>query len=128
MRKRYSYSVSSRLTGDDDSLRKLAQTVLEAFGYKVIAAEDGEDAVRKFIENQNDIQLCIFDMIMPKMNGNEAFEEIKKIRPDIKVLFGSGYTADIIQRKGIIEEGLDFVLKPVTPKDLLRKVREILDR
>ena len=113
---------------DDAALRKLTRTVLEAYGYKVIIAEDGEDAVRKFMDNKDKIKLCVLDMIMPKKSGREAYDEIKKIRPDIKVLFASGYTADKIHKEGILEEGMEFILKPIFPKDLLRKVREILDR
>jgi len=62
------------------------------------------------------------------MNGKEAYDEIRKIRPDIKVIFGSGYTSDIIDKKGILEEGLNFITKPISPRELLRKVREVLDQ
>ena len=65
---------------------------------------------------------------MPKKHGKGVYEEIKKIRSDIKVFFMSGYTADIIQKKGILEEGLDFILKPVSLHDILGKVREVLDK
>jgi CheY-like chemotaxis protein len=65
---------------------------------------------------------------MPKMGGREAYEEIKKMRPDVKVLFMSGYTDDRIRQERLLEGGADFILKPVSPRDLLRKVRELLDR
>ncbi len=113
---------------DDKALRTLIKTVLNEFGYKVIDAVDGEDAIEKFIQNKDEIELAILDVIMPKKNGKEVYEEIKKIRPDIKTIFASGYTADIIQKKSAIEEGMDFILKPVSPKDLLKKVREVLNR
>ncbi|MEW6109261.1 MAG: response regulator [Nitrospirota bacterium] len=113
---------------DDAALRKLIKTVLESFGYTVILAEDGDEAVTKFEENNDKIQLCILDMIMPKKNGKEVYEDIKKIRPDVKFLFASGYTADIIYNERILDEGMDLILKPVSPRDLLRKVREALDR
>ncbi|MCL4475660.1 MAG: MEKHLA domain-containing protein [Nitrospirae bacterium] len=112
---------------DDQAVRKLTRDVLERFGYKVIAAEDGEDAIKKFMNNKEDIQLLLLDVIMPKKNGKEVYEEIKKINPRIKVLFLSGYTANLIHKKGILDEGLDFILKPVSPKELLRKVRRVLD-
>ena len=64
---------------------------------------------------------------MPKKNGKDAYEEIKKIRPGVKALFTSGYTADIMHQRGILEEGLHFVSKPIMPDVLLRKVREVLD-
>ncbi|NCO67016.1 MAG: hypothetical protein COY75_00890 [Nitrospirae bacterium CG_4_10_14_0_8_um_filter_41_23] len=65
---------------------------------------------------------------MPKKNGKEAYNEIKKTKPNIKALFTSGYTADIIQKKGLLEEGLNFIPKPISPRELLRKVREVLDK
>ena len=113
---------------DNSSLRKLFSTVLGAYGYKVIPAEDGEDAIRKFIDNKDKIQLVMLDMIMPKKSGKEAYDRIKQIRPDIKTLFSSGYTADRIDKDSMLKEGFDFIMKPVLPKDLLRKIREVLDK
>lgn len=113
---------------DDRAVRKLTKDILERFGYKVIAAEDGEEAIKKFKENKKEIQLLLLDVIMPKKNGKEVYEEIRKINPGIKTIFLSGYTADLIHKKGILEEGLNFMLKPVSPKELLRKVREALDK
>jgi DNA-binding response OmpR family regulator len=102
--------------------------VLEKFGYSVIEAIDGEDAVKRFKENKDKIQLLILDVIMPKKNGKQVYDEIMELKPDAKVIFSSGYTANIIQKKGILEEGIDFLLKPVSPQELLRKVREALDK
>jgi len=112
---------------DDEEVRKFTKAVLEEFGYTVIAAVNGEDAITKFIENKDTIQLLLFDIIMPKKNGIEAYEEIIKIKPDIKAIFTSGYPADVIQKKGLIE-GLNFVLKPVGPTKLLRMVKTILNK
>ncbi len=116
------------LAEDDAAVRTLSRNVLEGFGYTVIEAIDGSDAVRKFIDNKDAIDLLVLDIIMPRKNGKEAYLEIKNIRPDIKTLFTSGYTADIIHKKGILDTGLDFILKPIAPMDLLKKVREVLDR
>jgi hypothetical protein len=66
--------------------------------------------------------------MMPKKNGREAYEEIRRLNENVPVLFTSGYTADIINKKGALEEGLNFIPKPVTPSLLLSKVREILDK
>ncbi|MGC1454715.1 MAG: ATP-binding protein, partial [Nitrospirota bacterium] len=112
---------------DDPSLRKLARLVLESFGYTVIIAEDGEEAVMKYRENKDRIQLVILDLIMPRKSGKEAYEEIRAISPGVRAFFLSGYTMDMINRMEI-EAGMEVIRKPFAPKDLLRKVREVLDR
>jgi PAS domain S-box-containing protein len=112
---------------DDEMLRELSKTVLTENGYKVILARDGQEAVEKFIDHRDAIQLAIIDMIMPKKNGKEAYSEMIKIRSDIKVLFASGYTSERIDALSLSKEELHFINKPVSPKQLLRKVREILD-
>ena len=113
---------------DDPALRKLSRIVLESFGYKVIQAVDGQDAVKKFTAYHNgDIGLVILDMMMPKMTGMEAYEAIKDIRPEVKALFLSGYTADKIKETGLISDGMEIVMKPISPRDLLRTVRRVLD-
>ena len=116
------------LAEDDASLRKLFRIILEALGYTVITAEDGAEAATKYRENRDRIALVVLDMIMPKKNGKEAYTEIKNISPGIKALFVSGYTMDIIHKKELLDNGMDFILKPVSPRDLVKKVREILDR
>lgn len=116
------------LAEDDEEVRKLTKTVLDGFGYKVIEAVDGEDAIKKFMDDKDKIQLLILDIVMPKKNGKEAYNEIKKTKPNIKALFTSGYAKDIIHRKGFSEEGFSFISKPVLPRELLRKVREVLDK
>ena len=108
-------------------MRETTKAILEEHGYKVIEAVDGEDAVQKFIENKDGIKLIISDMIMPKKSGKEAYDEIRKISPDIKVVFMSGYTADLLTEKDI-HKGLDLILKPVASKELLKKVRGVIDR
>ncbi|MBI5640577.1 MAG: response regulator [Nitrospirae bacterium] len=113
---------------DDPALRKLTRVILEDAGYTLIVAEDGEDAVRKFQEHMDEVRLVILDVIMPRKNGREAYEEIRNIRPDIKAIFASGYTADKVNLEGMLEPGFELLLKPVTPRDLLKKVREVLDR
>ncbi len=115
------------LAEDDDLTRDLTRTVLQKFGYTVIEAMDGEDAVARFKENIDRISLIILDVIMPKKNGKAVCEEVMQIKPDTKVLFVSGYTADIIHKKGIFEDNINFVSKPIIPDDLARKVRELLD-
>ena len=112
---------------DDPAVRNLIKTELESFGYSVIEAVDGEDAVKKFRENKDSVRLLLFDVIMPKKHGGEAYEDIKGIRQDMKAIFMSGYTSDIIQSKGLLEDGIEFISKPVLPNELLIKVRAALD-
>jgi PAS domain S-box-containing protein len=112
---------------DDESVRNLTMTVLAESGYTVIGASDGEQALAKFIENEGQIRLLIFDVIMPKMNGKDAYEEIRKFRPDIKVLFMSGYAADIFEEKNIANQDLKIIVKPISPTEFLKRVRESLD-
>jgi PAS domain S-box-containing protein len=113
---------------DDASLRTLTKLVLETYGYTVVSAENGEEAITKFMESRENISLALLDMIMPKKNGKEVSEAILKENPRIKVLFTSGYTMDIIKTRELTENGFDIILKPFQPKDLLIKVREVLDR
>ncbi|KAF0144169.1 MAG: PAS domain S-box [Nitrospirae bacterium] len=113
---------------DDASVRELSRIVLESYGYNVITAEDGEDAITKFMENRKNISLVLLDMIMPKKNGKEVGETIRKTNPRAKILFASGYTMDIIKTRELTEAGFDFIHKPVLPRDLLKMVREMLDK
>jgi signal transduction histidine kinase len=112
---------------DNPEVRNLSRIVLENYGYRIIEAKDGEDAVTQFLRYRDDIALVVMDVVMPKMNGRQAYAKISDIRPGIKVLFTSGYTADIVQQKGIFTEELNFLNKPMTPAALLQKVRELLD-
>jgi PAS domain S-box-containing protein len=111
---------------DDPDVRRFMKTVLEEFGYSVIEAVDGMDAVMKFRENSSLIKAVIFDIIMPKKNGRDAYLEIKKTYPDVTAIFVSGYTGEFLTEEGILEEGLHFLQKPVVPWSLLEKVREAL--
>ena len=113
---------------DDQTLRSLAKMTLEDSGYTVIEAVDGEDAVRQFVQNKDRIQLILCDVIMPRKNGEEVRGEIVKISPAVKIVFISGYPADIIRQKSLLEDVGDILLKPVPPSMLLKKVREALDR
>ncbi len=113
---------------DDDDLRRLNRELFEACGYSVIEAANGREALELFQEYREVIDLLVFDVIMPKMNGREVFEEIRVFRPDIKVLFTSGYAGDILNGSSGIGSEFDFIAKPQSPEELMAKVREILDR
>lgn len=112
---------------DNKEVRDLFKNILERFGYRVITAEDGPDAVYKFNEHKDVIRLCILDVIMPKKSGKAVLDEISKTSPDIKSLFISGYTANVLDRQEILDRGFHFISKPVSPETLLQKVRAILD-
>lgn len=116
------------LAEDNDQLRRLTREVLLTNGYVVIEATDGEDAVERFMEHKDTINLIILDVVMPKKNGKDAYDAMQRVRSDIKVLFTSGYTGDIVIDKGIYDGEVNFISKPFSPKDLLFKVRYILDR
>jgi PAS domain S-box-containing protein len=112
---------------DDKMVLALMKAVLEEHGYRVLEAQDGEQAVRVFSENRDRIQLVILDTIMPKMNGKQAFSAIKALHPDVKALFMSGYTADIISRQGLVDQGFELMQKPIAPAELLARVRKALN-
>ncbi len=116
------------LAEDDPMVRNLAKSVLEEFGYQVIEAKDGAEAVEKFLSHRSSIQLLLFDVMMPEKNGKEAYNEIKKAQPEVKALFMSGYTDDILSNSGIHEENPNLIAKPFTQNILLQKVREVLDK
>jgi PAS domain S-box-containing protein len=113
---------------DDPEVRKLTTTILQDFGYTIVEAENGEVAIQRYLENRDKIRLLLFDVVMPKKDGKESYDAIRRIAPEIKVLFMSAYSASTVLKKGIAEEELDLVLKPTSPGVLLKKVREVLDK
>ena len=113
---------------DNEAVRTLVEQILGEFGYRVIAATDGLDALRKFREHQGRIDLVLLDLIMPKSSGPESARELRRLDPEVKILFSSGYPAEFVQRREILGEHEDFIVKPVRPLDLLRTIRHILDR
>jgi len=115
------------LVEDDQNVRMMLNEILQEAGYKVEMAADGTEAIEKFKLSKDAVQLLILDVIMPGMNGKEVFIELEKIKPGIKAIFISGYTGDIIHQKGIKEEHIHFLAKPLAPVTLLNKVREVLN-
>jgi len=112
---------------DDPAVRNLVESVLKRYGYTVLLAESGAEAIALFESKWQDIDLALLDVIMPKMNGKQVCEKLRQRSPRLKVLFLSGYTADLIQGKGIPVEGIDIINKPAKPIELARKIREMLD-
>ncbi len=114
---------------DEPALRQLAQLVLEAQGYAVLLAANGQDALRVAREHKGPpIRLVLTDVIMPRMGGKAMAEWLKTTYPDLKILFTSGYTDEAMAQHGVIEAGIDFLAKPFRPATLAHKVRELLDQ
>ncbi len=112
---------------DDEIVRNFTASVLEQFGYTVIKAVDGEDAVNKFMENKDRVRLLLLDVVMPKKNGKEVYDKIRIFKQDVKSLFISGHPAEVLQQKGLLDPAQNFILKPVPINELLNKVRGVLD-
>jgi two-component system cell cycle sensor histidine kinase/response regulator CckA len=115
------------LVEDEDGLRELAQLVLEASGYKVLATRHGGEAVQVCHEYADVIHLLFTDVVMPKMSGRQLADLLTPSRPSMKVLYMSGYTDDTMVRHGIQNAGTNFLHKPFTPVALAQKVRAVLD-
>jgi two-component system, cell cycle sensor histidine kinase and response regulator CckA len=114
---------------DEPSVRHLAASVLEAQGYTVLRANNGQDALHVAREHKGPpIRLVVTDVIMPLMGGKVMADWLKTTYPDLKILFTSGYTDDAIAQQGVLEPGVAFLPKPHTPSALARKVREMLDQ
>ena len=114
------------LVEDDSSARKVTKLMLEELGYCVIEAVNGDEALKKFRANKDRIQLVILDVIMPHGSSRPVYDKMLAIRSDIKAIFISGYTEDILKKTGMIEENLHFLKKPFMPAELASKVREVL--
>jgi CheY-like chemotaxis protein len=115
------------LAEDDAAVRRITRDFLEEQGYRVIEAADGEDALARFRKHWEEIHLLVLDVIMPKMNGKEVYDEISRMRPDIKAIFTSGYSAEIVQQKGMLDEGTICLPKPLPQQVLLARIHEVLN-
>lgn len=115
------------LAEDDRFVRMLTKHILTKYGYHVIEAVDGEDALIKLHEHSAEIRLLLLDVIMPKKNGKEVFEEARKIHPNIRSVFMTGHPFDVISSHGLSADDLVVIAKPLTPGELLMRVREVLD-
>ncbi|HET9853911.1 MAG TPA: GAF domain-containing protein [Methylomirabilota bacterium] len=116
------------LVEDESDVRALAREVLERQGYTVLEASDGAQAVGVYEKEGNRIDLILTDVVMPRMSGREMVDRVRATRPDMRVLYMSGYTGDAIVRHGVIDAGMLLLGKPFTPGALITKIREVLDR
>jgi len=116
------------LVEDDEAILNLGKIILENLGYTVLATPTPVQAIHLAEDHPGDIHLLITDVVMPEMNGRELAEKLSAIRPNLKCLYMSGYTADVIANRGILDEGLNFIQKPFLSDDFAVKVRQVLDR
>ena len=108
--------------------REMVDEILRKLGYRVILAEDGKEALEKFRENRDEIAMLLLDVVMPRMDGPEAYEKIWLLKPDVPVIFTSGYSEESVRLASLTSQGAVLLQKPCGPKMLARKVREVLDR
>jgi len=116
------------LVEDEPAVRELTQIVLTARGYTVIEALTPEDAVRLAVNKGAEIHLLLTDVVMPGISGRELAKRLTGLYPNLRVLYMSGYTYNVIAQDGTLEEGISFLQKPFTPHVLAQRVREVLDR
>jgi two-component system, cell cycle sensor histidine kinase and response regulator CckA len=114
------------LAEDDELVRNMTRIILSDYGYRVLAASNGEAAISICERAEGPIHLLLTDVVMPGMSGRELADRIALLRPGVKVLFMSGYTEDAIVHHGVLDEGVNFLQKPFTPDDLARRVKEVL--
>ncbi len=115
------------LVEDEASVRQVALMILKELGYKVLSAPNGGEAFMLAEKHAGRIDLLMTDVVMPGMNGRDLAERLLGLHPEMKVLFTSGYTADVVVHHGVLEKNLNFIGKPYTPQSLARKMREVLD-
>ena len=113
---------------DDDMVRNLALKALKYYGYTVLCARDDQEALHMCREHKGPVQLMLTDVVMPGMGGRELAKSLKKLRPEMKVLFMSGYTDNAISHSGILAPHVNFIEKPFLPETLAGKVRKVLDK
>ncbi len=114
------------LVEDDEAILNLSKMILEDLSYTVLTAQTPADAIRLAEGHPGDLDLLITDVVMPEMHGRELAEQLSASRPNLKVLYMSGYTSDVIAHRGILDEGLNFIQKPFLRYDFAAKVRQVL--
>jgi CheY-like chemotaxis protein len=120
-------SESLLLVEDDELVRRIASRILVSNGYKVHVAVDGADALSRFKELEGKIDALITDVVLPKVSAKELVQRLKQLKPELRVLYTSGYTENTVVHQGVVDAGVNFLAKPYLPADLSRAVRKVLE-
>jgi CheY-like chemotaxis protein len=115
------------LAEDHEGLRQSAQEMLETLGYRVLLAADGLEALQLFKANSNRIDLVILDVVMPGLSGPDSYSQMALLRPDVRVVFTTGYTSEVASLTSMIDKGAGFLQKPYGQRSISTKIREVLD-
>jgi len=110
---------------DNNEVRAVVEEMLKSIGLNVISFSDGTEALEKFREIKDEIDLCLFDVVMPKIGGVELYQKFKEIKPDVRILFMTGYANNVAQINALIKEGMKILNKPFTISELKKKISEI---
>jgi CheY-like chemotaxis protein len=116
------------LVEDEEEVRALAREVLQRQGYTVLEAADGGHALQVYEKEGERIDVILTDVVMPRMSGRELVDRVRATKPAMPVLYMSGYTEDAILRHGVLDASMLLLGKPFAPADLVRKIREVLDK
>jgi CheY-like chemotaxis protein len=114
------------LVEDEEQVRQLVCDILRADGYRVLAAGSPLEALELATQHAGSVDLLLADVVMPQMNGRELADRLKPLRPEMRVLFISGYTGNVVVHHGVLDEGVAFLQKPIVPDALLRRLRDVL--
>ena len=115
------------LVEDERTILRMGKMMLERLGYEVLTASKPNEAIDITYRHSGKIHLIMTDVVLPDMNGRELASKLHEINPDLKILFMSGYTANVIAHRGVLDDGINFIQKPFSKQDLAAKVRGVLD-